>query len=80
MKKIRVTTTQTLELPDDTELVNGPDGILIKVGDNYLMPSIEYMQTKEFSEIEMEFHELDENLFDVIFSSVASEISDVTEE
>jgi hypothetical protein len=71
MKKLLITLTHELEVPDHFELVMGPDGTLLKTGEKYLNPHIEYLQSVEFSPKQMTFLDLDESARDTIFGSIS---------
>lgn len=79
MKKVVVTVTQKLEVPDQCELVLGPGGTLLKMNELYLSPSIEYSQANTFSPREMKFSELDEDVMDAILGAVVRETKEIRE-
>ncbi len=79
MKKIRITITQELELPDECAIIEAAGSKLIKYGNIYLNPEMEFMQTDTFSEKKMRFEELDENMTEFIFSAMVSEKEDISE-
>ena len=77
MKKIRITITQELEVPDGCVVVKGAGSTLIKNGDVYLKPEIEWLQSTEYSNKEMKFQEADENTTDFIYGALAFEKEDI---
>ena len=79
MKKVKVTITQEFELPDEYSVIEGPGGKLIKCGETYLSPQLEFMQSNKFSEESMNFEELNEDMRDLIYETLISEIEDVSE-
>ena len=79
MKKLIVTVTHELEVPDHCELVRGPDGTLLKLNHHYLCPGIEYSQSTTFSPKEMTFYELDEDVMDTIVGAVIRETKEIRE-
>ena len=79
MKKIKITITQELELPDECTIVEAGGSKVIKYGNVYLNPEIEFMQSKNYSEKKMQFEELEENMADLIYGALVSEIEDISE-
>ena len=79
MKKYTVTITQELELPDECSLVESAGVTLIKCGSIYLNPEIEYMQSNNYSDKEMHFESIEENMADIIYNSLVFEKSDISE-
>ena len=79
MKRVRITITQELEVPEPCELVKGPDGVLLKLNQLYLAPHIEFTQSRTFSEKEMTFHELDEATMDKLYAALVREVKDIRE-
>ena len=80
MKKIKIEITQTLEIPDDCEVVNRANEQLIKLGGKYFLPGIEYMQSDKYSEKEMKFVEMDEDSCDQIYSAIIKESFSITDD
>ena len=79
MKKIKITITQELELPDECSIIEAAGSKLIKQGNIYLNPEIEFMQSKIYSKEKMHFEELDENTADFIYGAIISEKKDIGE-
>ena len=79
MKKIRITITQELELPDECAIIEAAGSKIIKHGEIYLNPEIEFMQSSNFSEKEMKFEELDEDIVDFVYGALVSEKKDISE-
>ena len=79
MKKIRITITQELEVPDGCVVVTGAGSSLIKNGGVYLKPEIEWLQSKEYSDKKMKFQEADEKMNDFILEALAFEKEDIGE-
>ena len=67
-----------LNLPEESEVVDGPSGAIIKTGDTYFSPEIEYVHTKQFNSKEMRFSEPDEDSSDVIYASLSRETLKIT--
>ena len=79
MKKLRITITQELELPDECTIIEGPGGKLIKYGEAYLSPQIEFMQSNNYSETNMRFEELEENIRDFVSEALVYENEEINE-
>ena len=79
MKKIIITITQELELPDECTIVEAAGSKIIKYRNIYLTPEIEYMQSKEFSEKKMQYEELDEDMADFIYGALVYEKEEISE-
>ncbi len=79
MKKIRITITREFELPDECAIVVGPEGKLIKYGNLYFNPEIEFMQSNQLSEKKMRFEELDEESADILYGAMVSDNDDISE-
>jgi hypothetical protein len=71
--KIEVTVTHVLDLPDDTEIVAGPGGDVIKLSDVYLSPQLGYCQCTHFDSSGMRFDELSEDVRDRVTAALAHE-------
>ena len=79
MKKIKITITQEIEVPDECSVVECAGGKRIKYGSLYLAPEIEYMQSYKHSDNAMHFEELDENMVDFIAEALVFEKEDINE-
>jgi len=79
MKKIKITITQELELPDECSIIEGPGGKLIKYGDAYLSPQMEFMQSNNYSETNMLFVELEEKIRDIVSEALVFEKEKISE-
>jgi hypothetical protein len=66
-----------MNVPDGCVVVKGAGTSLIKNGDVYLKPEIEWLQSTEYSENEMKFQEADENTADFIYGALAYEKEDI---
>ena len=58
--RIRIQTSHVIEVSDDAEIVQGPGCQLIRVGELYYLPEIEYRTSTKFSSSGMTFEELDD--------------------
>lgn len=79
MKKFKITIEQEIELPDNCTVVEGPAGLLIKFGDLYLSPNVDYFQSSKYSVEGMRFYTLDDEIEDMISGSISSEDIEITE-
>jgi hypothetical protein len=64
--RIRIQASHVIEVPDDAEIVQGIGSQLIKVGDLYYIPEIEYKTSKNFNNKGMRFEELDDESCDFL--------------
>ena len=64
--KVRIQATQLIEIPEGSEIIDGPEGQLIKIDGMYFKPDIEFMTSTEFSSNKMSFQELDDNTCDLL--------------
>ena len=80
MKKIKIQVTQILEVPDDTEIIQGNGDSMFKIGDTYFLPSLEFMQSNLKGAEKMNFIEMDEDTCDLIYSYMVLEKSEITNE
>ena len=77
--RLEVTLSQSLNLPDDAEIVDGPGGQVIKVGDKYFLPRIEVLQSREFDPKRMSFEEMDEESADLMIGAISHESCAIVE-
>lgn len=73
MRKFRIEAVIELELPDDCSILPAPDRQVIKLGTKYIWPSMNYLETENYSTKEMRFKELDEETLDQIYAGLAFE-------
>jgi hypothetical protein len=64
--RIRIQASHVIEVPDDAEIIQGPGEQLIKVGELYFLPEIEYKTSANFSDSGMTFEELDDETCDFL--------------
>ena len=64
--KVRIRATQLIEIPEGSEIVEGPGGQLLKIGGVFYKPDIELMTSKEFNSKSMTFQDLDDETCDVL--------------
>ncbi len=77
--RLEITLSHSLDLPDNTELLDGPSGQLIKIGGTYFSPGIVILQSQEFDQKRMTFEELDEENADLMIGAISSEACSIAE-
>ena len=73
MKKVTIAISQTLHVPDDWEIVDGPIGHFLKAGTVYLQPHVNWLHAQDPMSKEVRFVDTDEQTTDAVCAALTAE-------